>query len=281
MRVRSTIAVVLPGLLALILALSAPAGAAGAIALKVTPVPIRGFRNTGALRGGGAALKLALRISGTESDGAPSPVSELSLALPPGTRIDPAGFPTCPLGRLSSRGPSGCPADSQAGPEGLDRIAGLAEQELVQQLVKEEGRAQAFFAPGHTLDLYATNPFPLSRGMVAQGSLARHGALGGPELHLGFTPVPTIAGAPDVSLEALDFIFGGARRGKKGKVGYYLTLPRTCPSGGWRYQASITLQSTQVLAATGLIPCPRRAAPRLHRHHKRRHGSSHGKHPRA
>lgn len=264
---------VLLGLLALALVLPAAAGAA-AVALKVTPVPISGFRDTGSLLGGGAALKLALTVTGTEADGAPSPLGELTLALPPGTRISSAGFSACPLRTLRSHGPAGCPSGSRAGPEGVDRIAGVAEEGLV----KEEGTAQALFAPAGELYLYASNPFPLSAAMIAQGSFARPGALGGPELHLVFTSVRAMVGAPDISMESLHLTFGGARRARKGRVDYYLTLPRTCPVGGWGYRSSVLLQSTQVLTATGLIPCPTRAAPRPGPRHKHRRANSRRKH---
>ena len=47
--------------------------------------------------------------------GLPAPLNRLVVGFPPGTRFDPWRFPECRLGRLLTRGASGCPRASRVG----------------------------------------------------------------------------------------------------------------------------------------------------------------------
>src|ERR1700728_5432139 len=83
------------------LALRAAAQAAQVTGVKAAIVPIPGFAETGNILGAGADVEIEGKLEGDELPGGlPLQTRRLVLYFPAGTKIDPAGFPTCTKEKL-------------------------------------------------------------------------------------------------------------------------------------------------------------------------------------
>jgi hypothetical protein len=244
------------------LAPSGVAAAAPTVTFKALPVPIRAFPQTGNLSGAaGAAFRLELAIEGSEYGGHPPPLIGLTITLPKRTRVQSAGFPTCPAATLEplGPGPSACPRGSTAGPPGR----AIAIVAVGKELVPEKATLEPFYAKGGGLELLLTTGPPAYVSAIATAhylNLTRREV--GPSLVAELPLIAPAPGAASLSLERLTLQLGTAfKRG--GKPIYHYTLPATCPSGGSPIQAELTFAGTgglvpQTVTATYKMPCPRR-----------------------
>jgi hypothetical protein len=238
-----------------VLGLPAVASAAPTVTLFAKAVPISGFPGTGNILGAGAAVEFKYTIKGTESTGGvPSQITGVTVYSPAGTKVNAAGFVTCPPATLENIGPSGCPKKSQASPIGT---AGVVDP-IGGELVKENATLQAFFAPGGGLQFYANAASPISAQLlVAKGSFSASSAPFGVKFTSVVRVVESVPGAPPVSTESINLKVGAAY--KKGKKTFsYLTLPKKCPKGGFPLKSEITFATGEVSSAEYKAPCPKK-----------------------
>ena len=247
-----------------VLALTGVAQAAPKVTIKGEAVPIPGFPHTGNIYGAGAAVKAEIEISGNEYGGFPPPLIGVNVFFPKGTKLHPAGFPTCPRSTLegAGRGPSGCPKGSSAGPVGH----ALGVVSFGQERVPEEVSIEPFYAPGGGIEFLADGHSPVSLEILSTGHYVNLGGAGGygPEVITEVPLVETVPGALDASAERISVEAGSAiRKGKK--VIYYGTVPKKgeCPKGGFKVKAELMFAglgglSPQTVTVLYRAPCPRK-----------------------
>jgi hypothetical protein len=237
------------------------ARAAPRVRLRAEPVPIPGFPGTGFILGHGTALQAEYSIEGTEYGGYPAPLIGVTFYLPKGTRLHPAGFPTCPRAMLEpgGKGPSGCPPGSAAGPGG--RALGVVA--FGDEQVAEEAKIEPFYAPGGGLEFLTVGHTPVSLEILSSGRYTTVNS--GPFGQALVSQIPlvlTVPGAPYASVEQITVRVGSAMRTRSGTI-YYGMLPSTCPRGGFSVRSDLTFAAVGGLAQTTVTvayraPCPRR-----------------------
>ncbi len=249
---------------AAVLVLAATASAAPTVRFKGEAVPIPGFPHTGNIYGAGAAVKAEIEIEGTEYGGFPPPLIGINVFFPTGTKLHPAGFPTCPKADLepSGRGPNACPKGSSAGPVGhAEGVVSFGKER-----VPEEVSIESFYAPGGGLEFFAAGHSPVSIEVLSTGHYAQLNGGGGfgPELITEVPLVETVPGAPDASTEKI-VVKGGSAIRKGNQVIYYGRVPKKgqCPKGGFKVKAELIFAGLgglpqQTVPVSFRPPCPRR-----------------------
>jgi hypothetical protein len=262
-RASTCLAVVGLALLSL-LALTGVASATPVVKFKAEAVPISGFPHTGNIYGAGAAVKAEYEISGTEYGGFPPPLIGVNFYLPKGTKLHPAGFPTCSKSNLepAGKGPSACPKGSAAGPVG----SALGVVSFGKERVPEELTIESFYAPGGGIEFFSAGHSPVSVEILSSGHYVNlNGGAGfGPKLLTEIPLVETVPGAPDASVEKINVKAGSAIK-KGGKTIYYGMLPKKgqCPKGGFHVKTELMFAglgglAPQTVTAEYRAPCPRK-----------------------
>jgi hypothetical protein len=247
-----------------LLALTIPTAAAGAPAVtvkaKIVPIPIEPssphsptYPGTGNILGAGAALEATLTISGTEYGGFPSPLTQVVVELPRGTKLHQAGFTTCPAAVLESHEVAHCPKKSFAGPVG--EVLGVVS--FGSTRVQEKATIQAFFAAGNKLAFYTEGREPASLEILTSGSFSTAPPPFGPKFTVPVPLVLTVPGAPYASVLSIKGKIGAAyKRGKK--LISYGTVPKKCPKGGFTGRVELTFLSGEQVTVEPTVPCPKR-----------------------
>jgi len=247
-----------------LLATAAVASAAPTVKVRGEAIPIPGFPHTGNIYGAGAAVKAEVEISGTEYGGFPPPVIGVNVFFPKGTKLHPAGFPTCPKSTLepSGRGPSACPKGSSAGPVGH----ALGVVSFGKERVPEEVSIEPFYAAGGGIEFFAAGHSPVSLEILSSGHYVNLGGAGGygPEVITEVPLVETVPGAPDASAEKISVEAGSAiRKGKE--VIYYGRVPKKgeCPRGGFKVKTELMFAglgglTPQTVTVNFRTPCPKK-----------------------
>ncbi|HEY4896565.1 MAG TPA: hypothetical protein VII01_10795 [Solirubrobacteraceae bacterium] len=263
---RSGMLATLAALTCALAAFVVPAAATPSVTFQARAVPIPGFPHTGNLFGAGAMFRLDYMIAGTEFDGAPWPLVGISVQLPAGTKIRPAGFPTCPEPLAEQSGSEACPRRSLLGSgAGVASVAPATGGRLA-----EPFEVTPLVLPGPGLELRASGHSPLSFATPWPGVLTAGAAGSAPDLT---TTIPTTApegAAGPSSIESLDLTLGGAGRSvgtpsTTPKARYFFALPKTCPLGGQSVGAVLTFaqggdpSKPLGVSVSSRIPCPRRA----------------------
>jgi hypothetical protein len=231
--------------------------------LKAEAVPIPGFPHTGNIYGAGAALKVEFNISGTEYGGFPPPIVGVNFFFPKGTKIHPAGFPTCAVANLEPAGigPKACPKGSAAGPVGHV----LGDVAFGKEIVSEELTLESFYAQGGGITFFAAGHSPVSVEILSKGHYTQLNGAGGfgPEVITEVPLVETVPGAQDASAEKITVQAGSAYK-SHGKTIYYGTVPKKgqCPKGGFNIKAEVMFAglgglSPQTVPVSYKAPCPR------------------------
>jgi hypothetical protein len=245
-------------------ALSLPAVASArplvTVKAKIVPIPINPsspnsptYPNTGNILGAGAALEAELKISGTEYTGFPSPITQVVVELPSGTKLHQAGFATCPTAILESHEVAHCPKKSFAGPVG--EVLGVVS--FGQTRVQEKASIQAFFAPGNKLAFYTEGTTPASLEILTIGSFSTAPPPFGPKFTVPVPLVLTVPEAPYASVLSIKGKIGAAyMQGKK--LVSYGTVPKTCPKGGFKGKVELTFLSGEEVTVEPVVPCPKR-----------------------
>ncbi|HEX3434260.1 MAG TPA: hypothetical protein VHT25_09400 [Solirubrobacteraceae bacterium] len=222
-------------------------------AFKVSAVPLPGFPGTGNMRGAGAAIEGEAKISGTEYGGFPSPLIGIKFHAPAGAKLHPQGFGTCAPSTIEASGPGPCPRSSIAGPKG--RAVGAVS--FGEARVPETASVQAIFVPGGKLVAFIDGTTPVLLEILASAHVISSSPPFGFEF-LGEVPlIETVPGALDASFVEGAIKVGAAyKRGKK--TIYYITMPRTCPKGGWPVKLELSFLGGATAEASSKMPCPTR-----------------------
>ena len=265
-----------------VLGLSASASAAPTITLKAQSVPIPGFKGTGNILGAGAALKTEFTISGTEYGGFPPPLIGVEFYGPASAKLHPQGFGTCAATTIEASGPAACSRASVAGPKGSASGVVSFGAERVQETLS----VQPFFAPGGGLEFFADGVTPVSIELLSKGKVISASPPFGPTVVAEVPLVVTVPGALDGSAEAINVTVGAAYR-KGRKTTYYITVPRSCPKGGFPLKATMSFLGGATAEASYKAPCPRGSFhqpsksshhPQRKSHHRRRRSHHHHHH---
>lgn len=250
------------GLAALSLAPAGVASATPTVTIRGRAVPIPGFPGTGNILGAGAAVEGEINIKGTEYGGYPPPVIGVTLSLPKGTKLHPAGFPTCSKTALEvEHEPLKCPKGSKAGAVG--HAFGFVV--FGTERVPEEVSIEPFFVPGGGIDFYVAGHTPASIEITSTGKFTAFNGEGGfgPKAIVQVPLVETVPGAPYASVERIIGKLGAAYRPGKGKKPiYYGRVPKKCPKGGFPAKAEVTFAEVgglpqQTVTALFKAPCPK------------------------
>jgi hypothetical protein len=246
-------------LVALVLALPAPAGAVPTVQFRAEPLPIPGFPHTGYILGAGTALLAEYNISGTEYGGFPPPLIHVDFYLPEGVQLHPAGFPTCELGTLEplGKGPKACPKGSAAGAGSATGFVAFGKQ-----IVPETATIEAFYAPGGGLTFFTFGHEPVLLEILSKGHYVPSAPPFSKKLESEVPLVETVPGAQDASVKTIRLKVGTAMR-KGGKSIFYGRLPRTCPKGFFPVKTALTFAglgglTQQTVTVEYKAPCPRR-----------------------
>jgi hypothetical protein len=248
------------GVLGVSAGLPAVASAAPVVTLKAAAVPIPvnpsqkngpTFSGTGNILGAGAAIETEYRISGTEYGGFASPLTQVKVVSPAGFKVNSRGFATCSEATLKEKGPGGCPKKSFA--SGLGEAGGVVS--FGTERVHETVTVQGVFGPGGTLLFYVAGTTPVSIEIISKASVTN---VGGHEVVTAEVPlIESVPGALDGSAEFIKVKVGAAYK-KGNKLHSYVTLPKTCPKGGFPVKTELTYLSGEKSVATYTAPCPRR-----------------------
>jgi len=226
----------------------------GATAIAAT-VALHSSFSASAL-GEGTTVTAALAISGSEYVGRPAPVTALTLRLPAGVEGSRAGFAVCEAAVIEMFGPVKCPQESRAGPEGSAEL-------LVQfgnETAEEAASAQAFFGPGEEIYVLVDGHSPVSAETLMKGSYTAGPPPHGRVLSLAAPLVESVPGAPYASIVSLALALG-ASRDEAGVSTPSITVPQTCPSGGFPWAASVTFEGAATAEAAYSSPCLPAVAP--------------------
>ncbi len=192
-----------------------------------------------------------------------SPLTALELRYPStlGFTVSGLGITTCSQTRLEYLGPEDCPADSYMGHGGV-----LAEFAIGAEVLKEEVEIAIVRAPetkGHfALLFFASGGTPISAQVAIPALLLPAPHAGSIDIEV--PPVPTLPGAPNAAVAALNATLGP--RGLtyyervRGRITSYhptgILLPDQCPRGGFPFTASLTFEDGSHATARTAAPCP-------------------------
>ncbi len=193
----------------------------------------------------------------------PSPLTKLTLSYPGelGFDVSGLGLATCSQQRLHHTGPEGCPPDSVMG-----RGNALAEVSFGPEIIDETANITIVRAPREgelALLFYANGKTPVSGPIVFAGLLAA-GPGSDESIHLNVPLIPSLPGAPDISLVELNATLGPLG------LTYYETshghkapykprgvlLPNKCPHGGFPFNATFSFTDDTHTHAHTVVPCP-------------------------
>jgi hypothetical protein len=165
---------------------------------------------------------------------------------------------------LKNVGPSGCSKNSAASPIG----SALGEIAFGTERVPEEATLQTFFGPNKTLLVFVDGSSPASLEFVSSGSFVNSGQPPyGLELKATVPAIATVPGAALASTKSIDVKVGAAvQRGKK--LISYITIPKTCPKGGFPVKSELTFGGSfggerefgipaETVVIPYKVPCPK------------------------
>jgi hypothetical protein len=208
--------------------------------------------------GAPTSLSLGFQLGG---DGLPPPLTAVDVRYPAnlGLLTGGLGLASCDPVQLEEHGPSICPPNSLMG-----RGSALAKVPLSSEVLAET--AQIALVAGPSQDgalrilISATGLSPVAGGFVMPTLL-----LAG-RLHITVPLVPTLPGAPDLSVVRIQITLGGnltyyqQAHGKM--VAYHpngIGLPKRCPRGGFKFGATFAFLDSTTAAAHAAVACPKHA----------------------
>jgi hypothetical protein len=205
-----------------------------------------------------AATTISFGFRIAASDEAPAPLLGVELTYPRelGFATSGLGVAACSSESLELLGPSICPPDSRMG-------SGSAQVRITigPEPVEEPASLMLFSAPStdgrlHLL-VYAAGRAPVLAGIVLGGVLAAG------RITVSIPPIPSLPEAPYVAVSRLQLTLGGNltyyERTRRGLVAYRpsgVSLPGSCPHGGFQFAARFTFLGGAHASARTAVPCP-------------------------
>jgi hypothetical protein len=252
--------IVLVGLLAL--GLPVTAGAAPTVTIKLRSVPIAvnpevangpTYPGTGDTLGAGTAVEGEAKISGNEYGGFPSPVTGVTILAPAGTKLHPQGFATCSDAILESHEVAHCPKKSYA--SSIGSVNGVVS--FGPTRVHEALTLQGFFAPNGELAFYAEGTSPAVIEVLAKASVTSGEDGFGPKFSANVPLVETVPEAPYGVVESTKITVGAGFM-QAGKLISYITLPKQCPRPGFPVRCILKFLIGEPVVVDTKLPCPTR-----------------------
>ncbi len=242
----------------LTLVLSTPATAADSLKLAVSLKPER--------LGQRATVAFGFKIT-TSTGAVPPPLTEVNLRYPEslGIALSGLGLATCKTATLEAFGPQACPAEAHMG-----YGTALAEIPIAGETIIEHAQITVLRAPtehGHlSLLFYATGISPVDASITFPGVLLEESppfSL----LHIKVPLVPSLPGAPDVSVAEIHGTIGPQHityyHHIKNKFVPYnpqgVLLPSRCPRHGFAFGAELAFLDGSRTRASTSVACPGRS----------------------
>jgi hypothetical protein len=205
----------------------------------------------------------------------PQPLTQIELRYPDnlGLGLSGLGLATCTLQMLEAFGPSKCPVNSVMG-----YGAAMTGVVLGSTTVSENAPITIFRTPnqeGHLAVLFsAEGTSPVDTRITFPGLLLPAPAPFGGQVRVGVPLVPTLPGAPYISVVGLHATIGPE------KVTYYervgdrtlaykpkgILLPNDCPRGGYPFAAQFSFLDGSTAQAQTTVRCPAVVARRSPKH---------------
>jgi hypothetical protein len=235
-----------------------PAGGPGAATLSARFIPMRLGRRT--------TLEFGFSFSSPPGQ-VPPPLTQVELRYPNdlGLGLSGLGIATCTAQTLEAHGPGGCPANAAMG-----FGAAFTGVVLGDTIVTERAPIAIMRAPDRagrmTLLFSSEGTTPVDTRIVFAGILQPAAVPFGGRVEIGIPLVPTLPGAPYISVISLHSTIGPRR------VVYYeqvdgrtlayrplgILLPDRCPRGGFQFEAQFGFEDASLRTAHTSIPCPKR-----------------------
>ncbi len=213
--------------------------------------------------GAPTTVKFAVSIDPPPVSG-PLPLSEVAVSYPSdlGLATSGLGVATCEPSTLEVQGLGACPPDSKMG-----QGSALVEVPFGPVIVRESVTLEIYAAPSS--DGYVHLAILASGAEPVVASVLMSGVLRPGRLLISVPPIPSLPGAPYVSLVNMQAVLGGPltyyERVRGRTIAYRprgIGLPESCPHGGWRLGAAFTFTDGQRSQASTAVACPRRAPSR-------------------
>jgi hypothetical protein len=197
----------------------------------------------------------------------PPPLTQIELRYPDnlGIGLSGLGLATCTEQTLEASSPSGCPPNSIMGYGealtgivlGSETITELAPITILRTPNQEGHFALLFYAEGST---------PVDTHILFPGLLLPASAPFGGLVSIGVPLVPTLPGAPYISVLQLHATLGPRRvtyyEQANGRTLAYqpmgILLPGRCPRGGFPFAAQFSFLDGSLATAQTAVPCPAR-----------------------
>lgn len=215
--------------------------------------------------GHGTTIGFGFRIT-SRGRGAPAPLRQVEVSYPNdlGIALSGIGLATCTSERLEESGPEGCPTESLMGygtaeteiPIGSEILHEKAHLTLLRAPVQDGRLAMLFYADGTT---------PVSAQVVLPGLILPTPPPYGGRIDVSVPLIPSLPGAPEVSLTQLQTTVGPEHLTYYERIGRRLfayqpqgiLLPDTCPRSGFPFAATFAFQDGTRAHAETHVPCPR------------------------
>jgi hypothetical protein len=203
--------------------------------------------------GANTAFTFSLRFS-SGAEEVPAPLSRAVVHLPAGLHVDLGRVSSCSKARLQARGAAGCAQSSLVG-----RGHALLELHPASQTISEEATLSAFRGPNQhgrpVIEILSQGYTPLDERAVITGVLQPDLAPYGVKLAMSIPLIPTLLGEPNASTTSFSLTIGGPGRPRAHAAGA-ITVPRSCPAGGFPFAADFTFEDGSMANASARARCP-------------------------
>lgn len=217
----------------------------------------------------GASTTISYGFQISAPNGLPPAVTSIDLRLPAGIGLATStlGLATCEAAVVLAGGPRACPQNAAVG-----FGSALVQVPFQGRLIRETAGVAALFGPPqneHPVVLfYVDGLTPIYAQFVFAGELLPDSGAFGQRLDTGIPLIPALPEGPDVEVIRFQTTIGPRhltyyRRARDRTVAFQprgMSIPLTCPRGGFPFAAEFDFADGSHAAATSVVPCPRDGA---------------------
>jgi hypothetical protein len=246
--------------------------------LLSTPMPAAGAAPVARLNASFAPERLGRRSTldfgfgfSAPLGGVPPPLTGIELRYPSnlGIGLSGLGLAFCTSTTLEASGPADCSTESVMG-----RGQALTGIVLGATTIHERAPITIVRAPDNegrlSLLFYSEGTTPVNTHTIFSGLLLPASSPFGGLVSIGVPLVPTLPGAPYISVLKLHATIGPIgvtyyERSGNVTLAYQprgILLPKSCPRGGFPFAAQFTFEDGSNSSATTAVPCPRQQSGR-------------------